>query len=80
MFKINYVHLVGAIHTQVITKPTPKPSKLRHDHDVPGYAKEWSLGYMNSHHRAGGSEEAGFTEPRVHSLAHHCNDATESER
>ena len=31
-----------------------------------------ALGCVNSHPAARGSQKAGFTQPRVHSLAHPC--------
>ena len=33
----------------------------------------WSLGYVNSRPAARGSQQAGFTQPRDHSFAQHCN-------
>ena len=39
---------------------------------VQGSAKEWSLGCVNSPPAARGSQEAGFTQPRDHSLAQAC--------
>ena len=36
--------------------------------DIQGWAKEWSLGCMNSRPVAGENQEAGFTQPRDHSL------------
>ena len=56
-----------------------------HDHDfsrrrrktrVQGWAKEWSLGSVNSRPAARGSQEAGFTQPRDQSFAHTCKVAT----
>ena len=38
---------------------------------VQRWAKEWALGCVNSPHAARGSQEAGFTQPRDHSLADH---------
>ena len=37
-----------------------------------GWAKEWSLGCVNSRPAARGSQEAGFTQPRDHSFAQPC--------
>ena len=37
-----------------------------------GWAKEWSLGCVNSLPAARRSQEAGFTQPRDHSLAQAC--------
>ena len=39
---------------------------------VQGWAKEWSLGCVNSHPTARGSQEAGFMQPRDHSRAQRC--------
>ena len=39
---------------------------------IQDWAKEWSLGCVNSRPAARGSEEAGFTQPRVHFLAQTC--------
>ena len=39
---------------------------------IQGWAKEWSLGCVNSPPAARESQEAGFTQPRVHFLAHPC--------
>ena len=39
---------------------------------VQGWAKEWSLGCVNSLPTARGSQEAGFTEPREHSFDQPC--------
>ena len=36
---------------------------------IQGWAKEWSLGCVNSCPAARGSQEAGFTQPRDHSFA-----------
>ena len=36
------------------------------------WAKEWALGCVNSPIAAGGSQEAGFTQPRAHSFAQPC--------
>ena len=36
------------------------------------WAKEWALGCVNSPPAAGGSQEAGFTQPRAHSFAQPC--------
>ena len=44
----------------------PKPKYVQ------GWAKEWSLGCVNSRPAARGSQEAGFTQPRDHSFAQHC--------
>ena len=42
--------------------------------NVQGWAKEWALGCVNTPPAAKQreSQEAGFTQPRVHSLAHPC--------
>ena len=37
-----------------------------------GWAKEWALGCVNSPPAAGGSDEAGFTQPRAHFFAQPC--------
>ena len=34
--------------------------------------KEWALGYVNSPPAAGGSQEAGFMQPKAHSFAQSC--------
>ena len=39
---------------------------------VQGWAKEWSLGCVNSRPAARGSQEAGFTQPRDNSFAQLC--------
>ena len=39
---------------------------------IHGWAKEWSLGCVNSRPTARGSQEAGFTQPRDHSFAQRC--------
>ena len=39
---------------------------------VQRWVKEWALGCMNSPHAAGGSQEAGFTQPRPHHFAQPC--------
>ena len=39
---------------------------------VRGSAKRWDLGCVNSPPTARGSQEAGFTQPRVHLLADPC--------
>ena len=39
---------------------------------VQRWAKEWALVCVNSPHAAGGSQEAGFTQPRAHSFAQPC--------
>ena len=41
---------------------------------VQGSAKRWALGCVNSPPAARESQEAGFTQPRVHSVAHPCTD------
>ena len=41
-------------------------------YDVQGWAKEWSLGCVNLHPTARGSQEAGFKQPRDHSVAEPC--------
>ena len=46
-----------------------KPYLLLH---VQGWAKEWSLGCVNSRPAARGSREARFTQPRDHSSAQPC--------
>ena len=40
---------------------------------VQGWAKEWSLGCVNSRPAARGSQEEKFTHPRDHSFAQPCN-------
>ena len=40
--------------------------------ELQGWAKEWSLGCVSSRPAARGSQEAGFTQPRDHSLAQPC--------
>ena len=37
-----------------------------------GWAKEWSVGCVNSRPVARGRQEVGFTQPRDHSFAHRC--------
>ena len=39
--------------------------QLRETHYVQGLTKEWYLGCVNSHPAARGSQEAGFTQPRL---------------
>ena len=39
---------------------------------IQGWAKEWSLGCVNSRPAARESLEAGFTQPRAHLIAHMC--------
>ena len=41
-------------------------------HSVKSSAKEWTLGCVNSHPARRGSQEAGFTQPREHSLPEPC--------
>ena len=40
--------------------------------NIQGWAKEWSLGCVNSRPVARGSQEAGFTQPRDHSFSQRC--------
>ena len=39
---------------------------------IQNWAKEWALGFVNSPPAAGGSQEAGFPQPRAHSFAQPC--------
>ena len=51
------------------------PRHINNDHSariVQRSAKGWSLGCVNSPPATRGSQDAGFTQPRVHSLAHPC--------
>ena len=53
---------------QTGSRARARPSCLH----VQGWAKEWSLGCVNSRPAARGSQEAGFTQPRNHLIAHIC--------
>ena len=80
----NYTYVNKIPFTHVGQFPFPKgfpPDKQVH---VQGWAKDWSLGCVNSPPpKVRGSQEAGFTQSRDHSLAQpctllktHCGDQT----
>ena len=50
----------------------PIGDKTRTRIPLQGWTKDWALGCVNSPPAARESQEAGFMQPRVHSLAHPC--------
>ena len=56
------------VQLELWLKVAQHPMQVR----VQGWAKEWSIGCVNSRPVARGSQEAGFTQPREHLLADPC--------